>query len=112
MLKLFFIVLIAGTTAFSQEKEKSKKSKRIENVVVEASCGQCRFGMKGDGCNLAVKIEGKIYWVDGSKIDDHGDAHAKDGLCNAVRKAGVSGKIVRGRFKASAFKLFLETELK
>ncbi len=56
-------------------------------IEVEASCGECQFGMKGDDCDLAVRIDGKTYFVDGTTMDEHGDAHAKDGFCNAVRKA-------------------------
>ena len=33
--------------------------------------------MPGNGCDLAVRIDGQVYYVDGSSIDDHGDAHAK-----------------------------------
>jgi hypothetical protein len=73
--------------------------------VVEASCGQCRFGMKGKGCNLAVRMDGKSYFVDGTSIDEHGDAHATEGFCNAIRKAEVRGKIVNDRYVASYFKL-------
>jgi hypothetical protein len=74
--------------------------------VVEASCGQCNFDMKSQkGCDLAVKIDGKSYFVDGVKLDDHGDAHAHDGFCSTVRKAEVSGEIVGDRYKASSFKL-------
>jgi Family of unknown function (DUF6370) len=73
--------------------------------VVEASCGECQFGMGGNGCDLAVRIDGKSYFVDGAGIDDHGDAHASDGLCNCIRKARVSGEIRDGRFVATAFEL-------
>jgi len=75
--------------------------------VVDASCGQCQFGMTSQkGCDLAVKIDGKSYFVDGSKIDDHGDAHnKKDGFCEVVRKAKVTGKIVDNRFVATSFKM-------
>ena len=58
--------------------------------------------MKGDGCDLAVRIDGNAYYVDGSSIDDHGDAHGDDGLCNCIRKAKVSGEIVDGRFVATS----------
>lgn len=58
--------------------------------------------MKGDGCDLAVRIDGKSYYVDGSSIDDHGDAHGDDGLCNSIRKAKVSGEIVDGHFVATS----------
>jgi hypothetical protein len=73
--------------------------------LVEASCGQCQFGLPGDGCDLAVRIEGAGYYVDGSGIDDHGDAHGAEGLCNAIREADVVGSVVDGRFVASSFVL-------
>lgn len=79
---------------------------KVEKKVVKASCGQCQFGLESQkGCDLAVKIDEKAYFVDGSAMGDHGDAHAKDGMCNAVRDAEVSGEIVDGRFKATYFKL-------
>ena len=55
--------------------------------------------------DLAVRIDGKSYFVDGTDIDSHGDAHAKDGFCNAIRKAEVQGEIVNDRFKVTYFKL-------
>jgi hypothetical protein len=73
--------------------------------IVEASCGQCQFKMKGHDCDLAVRIDGKAYFVDGTSIDSHGDAHAGDGFCSAIRKAEVVGEIVDNRFKATSFKL-------
>ena len=75
-------------------------------MEVEASCGQCNFAMPvPPGCDLAVRIEGKAYFVDGSRLDDHGDAHAKRGMCNVVRKARVTGEVVDDRFVAKTFKL-------
>lgn len=85
------------------------KSTTIMNQVVEASCGQCQFAMNGDGCDLAVRINGQGYYVDGSHIDDHGDAHGEAGLCNCVRMARVTGKIQGGRFVATAFEVLPET---
>jgi hypothetical protein len=64
--------------------------------------------MKGHGCDLAVRIDGKSYFVDGTSIDSHGDAHANDGFCAAIRKAEVVGSIVDNRFKATSFKLLPE----
>ncbi len=95
---LFFILF--SLSLFAQEKETNTKTQ-----VVEASCGQCQFKMEGHGCDLAVKIDGNVYFVDGTSIDAHGDAHAKDGFCTTVRKAEVTGEIVEGRFKATTFKL-------
>jgi hypothetical protein len=68
--------------------------------------------MKGKGCNLAVRIDGKAYFLDGTKIDEHGDAHADDGFCNKIRKARVSGTIVNDRFVATGFKLLPEEKVK
>ncbi len=76
------------------------------NQVVEAACGQCQFRMaEKSGCDLAVKIEGKFYFVDGTTIHDHGDAHADDGFCQVIRQAKVKGEIIDGRFKAESFTL-------
>ena len=77
----------------------------LVSQVVDASCGECQFKMKGSGCDLAVRIDGKSYFVDGAKLDDHGDAHSQQGMCNAIRKARVTGEIKDGRFVASAFEL-------
>ena len=74
--------------------------------IVEAGCATCIFHMDGVvGCKLAVKIDGKPYLVTGSDIDDHGDAHASDGLCNVARKAVVEGAIDGDRFVAAKIKL-------
>ena len=76
------------------------------NQVVEAACGQCQFKMnEKSGCDLAVKIDGKSYFVDGTTIHDHGDAHADDGFCRAIRQAEVKGEIIDGRLKAESFTL-------
>ncbi|PCJ87577.1 MAG: hypothetical protein COA57_04450 [Flavobacteriales bacterium] len=68
--------------------------------------------MQSGGCDLAVKIDGKAYYVDGTKIDDHGDAHSEHGFCNAVRKAEVTGEVVDGRFQATSFELLPVSEEK
>jgi hypothetical protein len=91
---LFLLVCLAVT---AQDKSKIQ--------VVEVSCGQCQFGMKANGCDLAVRLDGKTYFIDGTKIDEHGDAHAEDGFCNAVRQAEVIGEVKEGRFVATYFKL-------
>jgi hypothetical protein len=98
MKKLFSLMCLFIAMAMNAQ-EKSKPQ------IVEASCGQCQFGMKAKGCDLAIRIDGKSYFVDGTAIDQHGDAHAADGFCSAVRKAEVVGEIVDNRFKATSFKL-------
>ena len=76
------------------------------NQVVEAACGQCQFEMtEKSGCDLAVRIDGKSYFVDGTNIHEHGDAHAADGFCEVIRSASVKGKIIEGRFKSESFTL-------
>ena len=88
-------------------KTDSPKGNNISiNQVVEAACGQCQFKMtEKSGCDLAVKIDGKSYFVDGTTIHDHGDAHADDGFCETIRQVEVKGEIIDGRFKAESFTL-------
>ena len=79
-------------------------------LTVETSCGECNFGLPGDGCDVAVRLPGadgttKAYFVDGVGISEYGHPHAKNGFCMAMRKAEVQGEVVDGRFKASYFKL-------
>lgn len=107
MKNLFYIfLLIIGNSLYAQEKKEAKPQ------VVEVSCGQCQFGMtEKKGCDLAVRIDGKSYFVEGTTIDDHGDAHAHDGFCEAIRKAEVVGEIKDNRFVVTQFKL-LPTEEK
>lgn len=76
-----------------------------DTLLVEAACGQCQFGLTGHACDLAVRIDGESYFVDGTAIDEHGDAHGEDGFCNAVRQARVTGEVVDGRFVATSFEL-------
>ncbi len=78
---VLFIALLSFTFGFSQEKKKQ---------VVEAAW---------------VRIDGKSYFVEGTKIDEHGDAHADDGFCNAIKKAEVIGEVKDGKFVVSYFKL-------
>ena len=73
--------------------------------LVLASCGMCNFGMRNKSCSLAIQINEKGYDVKGTKIDDHGDSHAHNGFCNAVRIAEVSGKIKKNKFIADTFVL-------
>tara|TARA_B100000427_G_scaffold133389_1_gene110993 strand:+ start:214 stop:600 length:387 start_codon:yes stop_codon:yes gene_type:complete len=77
----------------------------IDGLVL-ASCGMCNFGMKNKKrCSLAIQINDRAYDVKGTGIDDHGDSHAKDGFCNAIRVAKVSGEIKKDVFTADIFVL-------
>lgn len=107
MKNLFLICIFILTTSvlFAQQKEKTYK--------VLASCATCNFNMQSNtGCTLAVQIGGKHYWVDGSKLQDHGDEHASDGMCNTTRKAEVVGVIIQDTIKTSSFVLLSEKKKK
>ena len=74
--------------------------------LVLTSCGMCNFGMKNQKrCSLAIQISEQSYSVKGTRMEDQGDPHAKDGLCNAVRVASVNGTVKDGLFLAESFEL-------
>ena len=98
-------IIVATFLFFTVAVSAQEKKEELKPQIVEATCGQCQFDMKGNGCDLAVRIDGKAYFVDGTTIDSHGDAHAADGFCAKIRKAEVVGKIVNNRFKVTSFKL-------
>jgi hypothetical protein len=101
------LLLFSVFSVNAQDKKETKKTQ-----IVEASCGQCQFKMEGHGCDLAVRMDGKSYFVDGTSLDSHGDAHAEDGFCSVIRKAEVTGEVVDNRFKATSFKLLAEKNKK
>jgi hypothetical protein len=110
-MKNIFIFLLISISASSVKAQITKANLKLGTVqIVEAACGQCQFKMEGKSCDLALRINGKSYFVDGTKIDDHGDAHARNGFCEKVRKAEVQGSIVKNRFVATSFKLLPDTE--
>ncbi len=106
---LFFITFLiaARCTSIAQKintaTNEYDSTKKVQ--VVDISCGQCQFKMKPKGCDLAIKMKKKYYFIDGANIDDFGDAHAKDGFCEAIKKAAVQGKIVNGRYLLSYIKI-------
>lgn len=75
------------------------------NVQAEASCGQCMFNMEGVDCDLAVRIGDVNYYVEGTSIDDYGDAHANDGFCKAIKNVTISGEAANGKINISSFKI-------
>jgi len=109
MKNIFIFLLISISAGFASAQTPKVNSKSGKVQIVEAACGQCQFKMEGKSCDLAVRINGKPFFVDGTKIDDHGDAHAKNGFCEKVRKAEVQGNIVNKRFVATSFKLLPES---
>lgn len=92
----FILVLVTACANSKSEKQ-----------IVELSCGQCQFGLTSEkGCDLAVRIDDKAYFVDGADIDDFGDAHDEEiGFCEVIRKGEVEGEIVDNRFKVSAIEM-------
>lgn len=95
-----FVLFLFFSASFAQEINN-------DNIkIVEVSCGQCKFAMtEKKGCDLAVRIDGKSYFVEGTTIDEHGDAHAADGFCSLIKKAEVIGEIKNNRFVVTYFKL-------
>jgi ketosteroid isomerase-like protein len=73
---------------------------------VSAGCAMCIFHMPGvQSCVLAVKLDGHDYLVEGRGIDDFGDAHAANGLCNVARPALARGAVRESRFHADEMRL-------
>ncbi len=104
-----FFTLFSYAQVARKSADKPDANKKL--LVLEASCGECNFGLDGDACDLAVKIDGKAYFVDGAAdIQSFGHPHNKNGFCVAVRKAEVQGEVVDGRFKASYFNLLKSDE--
>ena len=108
------VCLLFISSAFGQKSDPKVSTpdpnKKVQ--VVETACGECQFKLAGKGCDLAVRIDGKAYFVDGTDIDSHGDAHAEDGFCKAVRTAEVQGNLANNRFKVTYFKLLKDPEKK
>ena len=107
---VFVFLLVCAFVGLSCKRAEQTQTAAMGSPVsartVEAGCATCIFNMKGvTGCKLAVKIDGKSYLVEGSRIDDHGDAHASDGLCNASRQAQVTGHVKGDRFVAKKVEL-------
>ena len=107
MRKIYLLVamLFMSSVMHAQTTDTKKLNPNKKVWVVEASCGECKFKMKGKGCSLAIKLDGKNYFVSNANIDDYGDAHEKKGFCNSIRKAKVQGEVVNGKFVVSYFKL-------
>jgi hypothetical protein len=102
MKKITLILFLLLGVACAQSK--------VKKQVVEVACGQCQFGLiTQKGCDLAVRIDGKAYFVDGADIDQFGDAHdEKTGFCEVIRKAEVTGELKDNRFEVSSIKLVEE----
>ena len=115
---LFSINLVfagCGSCNVSKNKVAIPSEKNFVNTIAEngtvsglvlASCGMCNFSMKSQkDCNLAIQIGEKSYLVQGVKMSELGDPHAKDGMCNAVRVANVVGSVKDDIFLTESFEL-------
>ena len=56
-------------------------------------------------CGLSIQINEESFTVKGTTIEDHGDSNAKEGFCNAIRVAKISGTVKDKVFLAENFKL-------
>lgn len=115
-MRVFCIALLfclASSSALAQTGDATREPDPAKKTLtVDVSCGKCKLGLPGNSCDLAVRIDGKSYYADGANIDDFGDAHAKDGMCNSIRQATVQGEVEGDRFKVSYIKLLPNTKTK
>lgn len=106
LMAAFVTIQLASGCASTRGATAGRTSRALSRQLVKAGCGTCVFRMEGVvGCKLAVRIDGMPYLVTGSDIDDHGDAHAANGLCNSARTALVDGTLDGDRFVARHFEL-------
>ena len=105
-LTLLLLTHFVFTAAFSQDARTHFVPDTTKPIqVVDVACGTCKFGLAGTDCLLAARIESKAYFIEGTKIDDHGDAHASQGFCKAIRRAEVQGAVMNEKFVVTYFKL-------
>lgn len=102
---VFFTMILLGNASAQQSKLDKKPDPRKPLVEMEAGCGLCKFGLKDKDCLLAVRQGDKVLHVKGTGINDHGDAHADDGFCNAIRRASVQGEVKGDTFVVTYFQL-------
>ena len=105
---LSLVMLLCASVGCSRSEERSAievSDSRVLDGRCEIACGQCLFDLAGEGCTLAIRWKGDAMFVDGSGIDDHGDAHAAEGLCNTIRSGDVRGEVKDGRFIAERLRL-------
>ena len=63
MKKIFVLLSLILVCYISNAQSKDtlavKPNPSIKTQLVEAACGQCKFGLEGKACDLAVRIDGK-----------------------------------------------------
>ncbi len=103
-----FLIAIASLGIYqtaSGQAPVGKIDPSLKLDTLEVACGMCQFEMSGNDCALAARVKTRTYYVEGTHIDKHGDAHAKDGFCNMIRKAEVQGGFSGDKYKVTYFKL-------
>ena len=64
----------------------------------EAGCAACVYHMEGaQGCQLAVLVDGKHYYVSGVDMPGH-----ESGLCDGPQRTLLVGKVEGDRFVATS----------
>ena len=92
-----FIAVLGFHLGFSREKKQ----------IVEVACGQCQFKMKAKkGCDLAVRIDGKSYFVEGTKLMTTEMHTPMMVFVTPLEKAEVIGDVKGDKFVVSYFKLY------
>jgi Family of unknown function (DUF6370) len=91
--RLFALTAVLTLLACQAGDQATTGAAQPPALRAEVACGECQFDLPGTGCHLALRLKGICYWVDGVGLDDLGDAHAADGLCNAIRQAEVRGQV-------------------
>ncbi len=102
---------IMTKTSWPKDMIMSVPKNNTLNGKVEASCGMCNFNSNDKDCALSIRVGSNVFLVKGNGIDDHGDSHADDGFCNAIRIAEVQGKINKGNFTSKSFTLINQPSL-
>lgn len=105
---LLLIVVASASLVFVSCGEKKAPAPAFPPAVVaaaagarelEAGCAGCVYHMDGaEGCQLAVLVDGKHYYVSGVDMPGH-----ESGLCDGPQRALVLGKVDGDRFVATAF---------
>lgn len=102
---LFLVALCALPLMGCADTSADAATVEVNDEVIEVACGTCQLNMEGSGCEAAVRIDGKTYFMDGAPAELAETEHDADGICMCVREAKVTGKVVDGRFKAEKFEL-------
>lgn len=72
----------------------------LDDAKAEAGCAKCVYKAEGvTDCATAVKLDGKVYMLEGAGSDRHGE------VCTSPAEVEVSGKIDGDRIIATEFEI-------